>query len=142
MSFDGLPHPITTDVLNPYSAANAAKTDNAGRPLIQKTRHKDHIQPIQREEETRSGPDEEDDTSYFSEEEADQIQRMAKLRGLMNFSLQNGVHYEFRFNPKTGLIDLIQGNTGDCVLQLHPDEFMNLSQKIQRYAGMLTDRNG
>lgn len=147
MSFDGIQKPAQltpyTGAMNPYTAANAAKADNLGAPLIKRLDQDEKIKAAQREErEYHQADDEEKQGETFSEEEAEQIRLMAKMRGVMNVALESGKHYEFQLNSETGLIDLVEMETGILVLQLLPDELMTLSRKIQRYAGMLTDRAG
>jgi hypothetical protein len=146
MGFEGLPRPSQvnpyTDPLNPYTAGNLARTDQAGKPLIQKLSKEEAIKAL--EEERRRYEQADDDASgeTFSEEEAEEILLFAKMRGLMNVSLQSGKRYEFRMNPQTGMVELTAMDSGELVLQLTPVELMRLSEKLQRYAGMLTDLNG
>jgi uncharacterized FlaG/YvyC family protein len=128
--------------MNPYAAGNSARSDQAHRPMVKALSKEEQIKALQREQHQHDEDDEEETPEPFSEEEEEQIRLFAKMRGLMNFSLEQGVHYEFHINPQTGLVDLVESSTGKVVLQLMPDELMQLSQKIQRYAGMLTDRNG
>jgi len=147
MSFDGVPRPSQVnpyaDPLSPYAAASAAQTDKAGKPLVKGPDKEEGVKAAHREEKQhRDTEDDEERGEAFSEEEAEQIRLMAKMRGLMNFSLEAGVNYEFQMNPETGLIDLIESESGALVMQLLPDELMQLSQKIQRFAGVLTDRAG
>lgn len=146
MGFEGLPRPSQvnpyTDPLNPYTAGNLARTDQAGKPLIQKLSKEEAIKAL--EEERRRYEQADDDASgeTFSEEEAEEILLFAKMRGLMNVSLQSGKRYEFRMNSQTGMVELTAMDSGELVLQLTPVELMRLSEKLQRYAGMLTDLNG
>ena len=147
MGFDGIPKPAQlnpyTGSMNPYAAANAARTDNAAKPLIKSPGKEEKVKATQRDErEYHQADDEEERGELFSEEEAEQILLMAKVRGIMNLSLETGKRYEFHLNPENGMIDLIEAGSGTVVLQLLPEELMNLSQKIQRYAGMLTDHAG
>jgi uncharacterized FlaG/YvyC family protein len=147
MSFDGLPRPAQInpygDAMNPYLAANAARSEQAGQPLVKKLDQEEQVKSLQREQRDNSGSDDEEEQGEtFSEEEAEQILLFAKMRGLMNVALESGVRYEFRVNPHTGLVDLIDMAADAVVLQLLPEELMQLSEKIHRYAGMLTDRNG
>lgn len=146
MGFEGIPRPAQvnpyTDPLNAYAAANAARTDNAGKPLIRSLSKEEQVKALQRENKEHHPDDEEEEGEAFTEEEAEQIRLFAKMRGLMNISLQSGVRYEFHVNPETGLVDLIDMESRQVVLQLQPEELMQLSRKIQRYAGMLTDRSG
>jgi len=148
MSFDGIPKPsqltpYATGSMNPYTAANAARTNNTGTPLVKKLSQEEKIKAAQREErEYHQADDEEERGEAFSEEEAEQIRIMAKMRGIMNLALESGKRYEFQMNSETGFIDLIEVETGILILQMLPEELMTLSQKIQRYGGMLTDRAG
>lgn len=147
MSFDGLPRPaqmgLSTGGMNPYAAANAARTDNAGKPLVKSLNKEEKVKALQKEQQEYHQPDEEEERGEaFSEEEAEQIKIMAKMRGVMGLALKEGQRYEFQINAKTGLIDLVEVDTQVVILQMQPEELMALSQKIQRYAGMLTDRAG
>lgn len=146
MGFDGIPRPAQinpyTDAMNSYAAANSARSERSQRPLVKALSKEEQIKALQREQHQEEDTDDEEDAEPFSEEEEEQIRLFAKMRGLMNFSLEKGVHYEFHVNPHSGLIDLVESGSGKVVLQLMPDELMQLSRKIQRYAGMLTDRNG
>jgi uncharacterized FlaG/YvyC family protein len=146
MGFDGVPRPAQvnpyTDPLNPYTAANAARLEQAGKPLIKSPGKDEKVKGLQKEKREYPQSDEEDKGESFSEEEAEQILLFAKMRGLINISLQNDMRYEFHINSETNLVDLIEVASGTVILQLRPEELMQLSQKIQRYAGMLTDRSG
>jgi uncharacterized FlaG/YvyC family protein len=146
MGFDGIPRPAQinpyTDAMNPYAAASSARSEQAQRPLVKALTKEEQIKALQREQHQQDDEEDEEDAEPFSEEEEAQIRLFAKMRGLMNFSLEQGVRYEFRINAQTGLVDLVDVGSDTVVLQLHPDELMQLSQKIQRYAGMLTDRSG
>lgn len=146
MGFEGIPRPAQvnpyTDPLNPYAAANAARSEQVGKPLIKSLTKEEQVKALQRDNREQSQSDDDEEGEAFTEEEAEQIRLFAKMRGLINISLQSGVRYEFHVNPETGLVDLIDMESGQVVLQLQPEELMQLSQKIQRYAGMLTDRSG
>ncbi|MCE3234446.1 MAG: FlaG protein [Vampirovibrio sp.] len=146
MGFEGIPRPAQvnpyTDPLNPYAAANAARSEQAGKPLIKSLTKEEQVKALQRDNREQPQSDDDEEGEAFTEEEAEQIRLFAKMRGLINISLQSGVRYEFHVNPETGLVDLIDMESGQVVLQLQPEELMQLSQKIQRYAGMLTDRSG
>lgn len=147
MSFDGIPRPSQvnayTHVLNPYQAQNQARAENDKIPLVQSPHQKDKVKALQKEQHEHAQADEEAESDeFFDEEEAEQLRIFAKMRGIMNFSLENGVRYTFQVNTTTGLIDLVEEMTGNVVLKLMPEELMQLSQKIQRYAGILTDRTG
>jgi uncharacterized FlaG/YvyC family protein len=128
--------------MNPYAAANSARSEQTQRPLVKALSKEEQIKALQREQHQQEDDDEEETAEPFSEEEEEQIRLFAKMRGLMNFSLQQGVHYEFHVNAQSGLIDLVESGSGKVVLQLMPAELMQLSRKIQRYAGILTDRSG
>lgn len=146
MGFEGIPRPAQvnpyTDPLNAYAAANAARSDQAGKPLVKSLTKEEQVKALQRENRDHSQADDEEEGEAFTDEEAEQIRLFAKMRGLMNLSLQSGVRYEFHVNSETGLVDLVDVESGQVILQLQPEELMQLSQKIQRYAGMLTDRSG
>jgi hypothetical protein len=147
MGFDGAPRPAQfipqSDGLNPYTAANLARQDQSAAPRVKGPTAEDPVRSLPRERQDNAQADgDEGESSAFSEEEAEQIRLLAKMRGILNFSLDSGTRYEFHLNPQTGFIDLRVLRTGEVVLQLTPDELMRLSEKIRRYAGMLADRAG
>ncbi len=145
MAFDGIPRPsqlTPADPLNPYLASNAARAEQAGKPLIKAPGHDEKVKAVHKEQrENHEGENEEREPEFLSEEEEEQLRKFAKVRGLLNFSLEKGVRYQFQINGETGQVDLVS-ETGQVVLSLSPVELMQLSEKIQRYAGMLTDRRG
>lgn len=146
MGFEGIPRPARvnpyTDPMNPYTAGNLARVDEAGKPLIQKLSREEAIKALEEERRQYQEADDEEAGETFSEEEAEEILLFAKMRGLMNVSLESGKRYEFRINPQTGMVELFELESGDLVLQLTPVELTRLSDKLQRYAGMLTDLSG
>lgn len=146
MGFDGIfrPSQVTPSAgpLNPYTADNLARTEQAGKPLVEKTAKEEALKALQEEQRQYDETDEEEKGETFSEEEAQEILLFAKMRGLMNVSMESGRRYEFRINPQTGMVEMIELESGELVLQLTPVELAKLSEKLQRYAGMLTDRSG
>lgn len=145
MSFDG----IRTSQVNPQVASSlmaygasreVAKKHNVERQ--QRTyrgagsRKRDSM-----DEFLALGP-EEPREDFLSEEEREEILRFAKLRGLMNFAFKEGRRYHFQLNPDSGLVDLIELDTGELQISLRPEELMALSDKIHRYAGLMTDQAG
>ncbi len=147
MGFEGLPRPAQvnpyTDPLNPYTAGNLARAEQAGKPLIQKLSSEEAIKALEEERRREQAEeDEEEQGEAFSEEEAEQIRLFAKMRGLMNVSLETGKRYEFRLNALTGMVELVELPSEDLILQLTPLELARLSDKLERYAGLLTDLSG
>jgi uncharacterized FlaG/YvyC family protein len=146
MGFDGLFRPAQilpqTDSLNPYAAAHLARQDRLSTPRVKALDKDDGIHSLPEHQEQPSSDQDEEKHSGFSDEEAEEIRLMAKMRGILNFSLDSGTRYEFHINAVSGMVDLIAADTGECVLQLTPDEVIRFSEKIQRYAGMLLDRAG
>lgn len=148
MAFDGIPRPAQftppVDALNPYLGANAARAKEAGKPKVQSLGHEEKIKGVLKEQQENHAGDEdaEREQESFNEEEAEQIRLFAKMRGILNFSLEKGVNYQFQINPTTGLIELLNMDAGTIALILTHDELMQLSEKIHRYAGILTDRSG
>lgn len=142
MGFDGVPRIYPqTDPLNPYLAEHAARSENASKPRVKEAKKDEKVIGVHKE---LPQYDDEDEGRQepFSEEELEQIMIFARMRGIMNLALEKGVVYQFQVNPETGLVDLIAENTGKAVLSLTPEELMELTQKVQRYAGVLTDRSG
>lgn len=146
MGFDGIFRPSQvnpyTNPLNPYTADNLARAEQAGKPLVQKLTAEEAIQALEEERKQDQEQDEEEQGETFTEEEAEEILLFAKMRGLMNVSMESGKRYEFHINPETGMVEMRELESGELVIQLTPIELMRLSDKLQRYAGMLTDRNG
>lgn len=146
MSFDGIPRPSQinpySDPLSAYSAYNAAKTERATKPLIQSPDKDEQIKGLQKEQHQQQEKDDDERGEAFSEDEIEEIMLLAKMRGVMNFAMDPNTHYEFQFNPESGLVELREMASGKLMLKLTPDEMMELSEKIHRAAGMLTDQSG
>ena len=146
MSFDGIPRPSQinpyNDPLGAYSAAYAAKAEQAGKPRIQSPGKDEGLKGLQKEEHQQADLDEDEQGQAFSEDEAEAILLLAKMRGVMNFALDPDVHYEFHLNPKSGMVELREASTGKRMLQLTPEELIHLSEKLHRAAGMLSDLSG
>lgn len=149
MSLEGLPRIAPglpgVDALSPYQAAFTARLEYAGKPLVKDRKDDGSIRTLGREH--RHDPEEDEHPAHdgqepFSEEEAEQIRMFARMRGVMNFSMESGVRYAFRINEASGCVDLVNTQTGEVALQLQPEEMLRLSERIQRYAGFLTDRSG
>lgn len=146
MSFDGSPRPSQinscNDPLGPYTAYNAAKSDQLRKPLIKSPDKDEEVKGVQREQHQAADKDSDNRRETFDEEELEEIMLLAKMRGIMNFALDPNVHYEFHLNPEIGLVELREVNSGKLMLKLTPDEMMSLSEKIHRVAGILADRSG
>lgn len=146
MGFDGLFRPAQilpqTDSLNPYAAAHLARHDQASAPRVKAPDKDDGVHSLPERQEQPASDEDEEGRPEFSAEEEEEIRLMAKMRGIMNFSLESGTRYEFHINAVSGMVDLIAVGTGECILQLTPEEVIRFSEKIHRYAGMLMDRAG
>ena len=146
MSFDGIPRPsqmnMAQDPLNPYLAANAAKTEQAGKPLIKSPDKDEQVKALQQDHQRYQENDDDERREHFDEEEIEEIMLLAKMRGVMHFAMDPDIDYEFRLNPQSGMVELWEVAAHKLMLKLTPDEMMNLSEKIHRAAGMLTDRSG
>lgn len=144
MAFDGVTRPsqlTPADPLNPYLAAHSAKADEVKKPQVKKSQKDEETTGVHKEL-PQYGEEEEENQQALTEEEAEQIMKFAKMRGLMNVALQDGVEYQFQINADEGLVDLIEAKSGKVVMTLTPSELMEMTDKIQRYAGVLTDRAG
>ena len=146
MGFDGIFRPAQvnpySNPMNPYLADNLARSEAVGKHLVEKTAKEEALEALEEEQRQQQEADDEEQGETFSEEEAEEILLFAKMRGLMNVSMESGKRYEFHINPETGMVEMIALDTGELVLQLTPVELMRLSDKLQRYAGMLADRSG
>ncbi|MBK8189555.1 MAG: hypothetical protein IPK79_03810 [Vampirovibrionales bacterium] len=144
MSFDGVARP---SMLNPYAdplsaslGAHEAARETRNKPRVEKKRgayetigsHKDLA---------RYSVDEDEQGEGLSEEEREQVLLFARLRGLMNFSLDNSVLYRFVYNPESGRADLVDDRNQRVMLSLTIDELLRLSQRMVRYAGMIADKS-
>ena len=146
MTFDGVPRPSQlnpyTDALGPYSGAYAAR-DLAKVPKVKAVDKKVAIDPLKEKlNQEYDDDDEEGAQEFLSDEEKEQIQIFAKLRGLMNFALQEGVQYRFEIENETGCVNLVIVETGQIVLTLTPEELMHVCEKAQRYSGRIMDEAG
>ncbi len=146
MSFDGSPRPIQlnpyNDPLGAYSAAYAARAEQAGKPRIQSPGKDEGLKGLQKEEHQQTDQDQDEQGQTFSEDEVDAIMLLAKMRGVLNFALDPDIHYEFSLNSASGLVELREVSTGKRMLQLTPEEMIQLSGKLHRAAGMLSDLSG
>jgi len=145
MSFDGIPRPSQVNPYNPlgpYAAANAARTDQAAKPLIKSPDKDEKVKALQQDHYRQQEQDDDERGESFTEEEIEEFMLLAKVRGVMNFAMDPEVHYEFRMNPHTGLVELWEVASEKLMLKLTPDEMMQLSEKLHRAAGMLTDQSG
>ena len=108
MSFDGIPRPSQLqpygDPLGAHIGANQAADQSRRKPRIGKTRESFSVDPVHKELEQYPREDDEEQEA-FSDEEREQLLVFAKLRGIMNFSLENGVLYRFTVNETSGLVD-------------------------------------
>jgi len=147
MSFEGLPRPLVrNDAMNPYLASSRAQADRMNTPKIRPLEADEAIQALEREPDN---PNDRDDAEkdpregeLLTEEELSDLRKMAKLRGIMDFSLESGTRFDFHLNPQTGLVGLVNTETGELILELDADEVQRFAHKINRYAGTLTDMNG
>jgi uncharacterized FlaG/YvyC family protein len=145
MSFDGIPRPSQINPHNPlgaYAAHNAARTDQAGKPLVKSPNKDEQVKALQQDHYRQQEKDDDERGEPFSEDEIEALMLLAKMRGVMNFALDPDVHYEFRLDPESGQIELREIATNKLMLRLTPDEMMQLAEKIHRAAGMLTDQSG
>ena len=146
MGFDGTFRPAQvnpySNPMNPYLADNLARVEQAGQPLVKKLTEEEAIKALEEEKKQEQQDEEDAQGETFTEEEAEEIMLFAKMRGLMDVSLQSGKRYEFQMNPQTGMVEMRELGRGELVIQFTPVELMKLSDKLQRYAGMLLDRSG
>lgn len=146
MTFEGIPRPGQvapgTDPLSPYLAAHEAKTERKQRPQVKKTERDESSTAVHKELPQYADEEDEQEQQTLSDEEAEEILLFAKMRGIMNVALEKGTKYKFQINPENGMVDLRDANTGKHVLSMTPSELMQISGKIERYAGVLTDRAG
>jgi len=145
MSFDGIrPSQMHTsaDPLSPYLAAHEARTEEARRPQVKQTTKDESSTAVHKELPQYGEEEEEDEQPVLSEDEAEQILLFAKMRGIMSGALEKGTKFRFQINAETGMVELRDAGTGNIVLTMTPSDLMQLSGKIQRYAGVLTDRAG
>ncbi|MEB3287328.1 MAG: hypothetical protein VKJ04_07480 [Vampirovibrionales bacterium] len=128
--------------INPYLADQAAKADKLKKPQVTGTERDENVTGVYKELPHYGDEDEERQQEHLSEEEYEQLLLFARMRGIMNLAFEQGEHYQFQVNPQTGLVDVVADSTGQSVLSLTPLELMEMSQRIHRYAGLLTDRSG
>ena len=141
MSFDGIPRAPYSDPLGSQLAAYEAQKLKK-KPSISSVKDSDGINAVHKENRQHHDAEDDDDKQEgLTEEEQEQILIFAKLRGLLNFSLKEGVVYRFQLNEDTQLIELVEASTGRVMLTLTPDELTSVFTKIERYAGLMTDHS-
>lgn len=146
MSFDGIQRPSQlnpySDPLNPSIGAYAAAQEAAHAPQVRTVDKKRRLEATKEKFDPLYDEETEEEPETLSEEEKEQIQIFAKLRGLLNFSLKEGAQYKFHIDPEAGLVNLVAEQTGEVVLRLTPEELIQICGKLKRYAGMMADREG
>jgi uncharacterized FlaG/YvyC family protein len=145
MSFEGLQRPLPrTDALSPYTASNLARADNAHMHQIKPLEAEEALKALEREPENPGEQEKEDadHSEILTEDEVHDLRLMAKMRGIMDFSIETGTRFEFHVNPLSGRMELMNADTGELILELTAEEVMRFSHKINRYAGVLMDQAG
>jgi hypothetical protein len=150
MSFEGLPRPVPRmDAFNPYLAGSLARADRLHASPVEPLSAEEALKALEREPENpseRNQDDEEQEQNNNGElltpEEISDLSLMAKKQGIDNFSVESGTRFEFRVNSLSGLVELVVANSGELILELSGQDLLRFSHKINRYAGVLTDRKG
>ncbi len=145
MSFDGLPRAAQampySNSLNPYIGANQAQTLRRGKPSVDKNR-----QAFSSDDSERALPQESGLSEHggdpLTEDEREQVLKFARLRGVLNFSLAHDGLYQFTYNEQTQQVELVDmtGGSHQVLLTLTIDELLQMSQRIERFAGLITSR--
>ncbi|MBX2859999.1 MAG: hypothetical protein KTR14_02100 [Vampirovibrio sp.] len=145
MSFDGVHRPSqlnAPDPLSPYTGAYRAEAERRGKPQVKsvkKDQSTDEVNPFL----PRYNQDEEEaNPEWLSEEEQEQVLRFAKIRGLLDFSFKHGTRYRFQLNETSGFIELVEEESQEILMSLTVDELTDLFQRLDRYMGVMTDREG
>lgn len=145
MSFDGMIRPSQFTPVsgnNPYLADHAARSENVRKPRVIEALGDQKATEVHKELPHYNNDDEKKRKKHLTPEEYEEIMLFARMRGVMNLAFEDSELYQFQLNPETGKIDLIAMTTGEVKMSLTPDELSQLSEKIDRYAGVLTDRSG
>jgi hypothetical protein len=82
---------------------------------------------------------------HLTREEREHIIHLARLRGLIHFTLGEEKPYRLQLNPATGMVELVEvlnDETGDVVISLTPEELVSLARQTQRFSGLLEDTSG
>lgn len=145
MSFDGVARPSQ---LNPYAdplsaslGAHEAAREARRKPRVEKKRDAYEAIAAHKDLARYDLDDDEASADTLSDEEREQVLLFAKLRGVMNLSLETGALYRFAYNEQTGQADLLHDRTGQVVLSLSVEELLQLSQRMARYTGMIANRS-
>lgn len=132
--------------MNPYLASNLAHADRSKTPMVKPLEADEAIKALEREPESphdeEDGDKERSQGELLTEEELSDLHKMAKIRGIMDFSLESGTHFDFKLNSATGLVTLVNCQTGEVIMELTAEEVNRFAHKVTRYAGTLTDMNG
>ena len=144
MSFDGVPRPTQlnpyADPTNPCVGAHQASHAAAHRPRVSGNKETFGSEGVRKELAQYRDSEDKESKEELTDEEREQLMLFAKLRGIMNFSLDSGVLYRFDFNDETERVELIDDRDGSVVLVLTIDDMLAMSLRMERYAGMITDR--
>lgn len=143
--------------LGAYSAASRAKVKADKKKEASALDHSEET-PVEETEALRAVREEDDvnsgggqkrkrrqGISYYqdilSEEEQALLEKFARIRGLMDFTAAGDKAYQLKINTQNGLVDIVDADSGELAMSLTPDEFHQLSQKMIRYSGTLTDQS-
>jgi len=138
---------IRPSQLNPYAqplsseaGVFAAAMSNAKRPSIEQLRRSQRNKALAKEKGVAQDdlPDDEE-ALWISEDEQAELLAYAKLRGIMNLAFHEGHKFRFQWDDDLAKVVLVQEPEGTILLVMDPEDLQELSERMHRYAGMLTN---
>lgn len=139
MGMDGLYRPSQamgyTDALGHRDAADRAADSARQTPDIGQDEKVDAVNkdPQQREQGKRPP---------FRKKESDFGEELQDILAMQfDIAFDPTVIYRFSYNERTDRFELIDTMTGNTLLMLTPEAFLQVTQTMKRSAGMITDRS-
>lgn len=151
MSFNGLPppsqiNPAIASPANPYPVpiqTDAPRRIEAVRPSEESPSSRQDDDTEAEDPQSQAGGGKPKKREFgLSEDQRRRLQKMASFRKAATAALEAGTRYRFDIDPKTGDILLVVADTGQVAMQLTPEELYDLSDSLERVAGLLADQAG
>lgn len=153
MVFDNIPRPIQ---INP--ALDNLNMQMAGQIFVDRVSSAERVKGVEASEdsknlENKTGTHQEsadqmdaqqDREQFLSREDRQYIIELAKMRGLLNFTLDEDKTYRLKINPHSGLVELIEilhADTGKVLLTLSNEDLQKIAQHTD-HSGLFKDELG
>ncbi len=134
MGMDGLSRPNQLLPFGNLNASERAAETNRNSALVSRN---DAVNPTGDYHESDAGGG---NQQHRKRRDSWEEELEAILKAQFNLNLDSSLVYEFIFNEKTERMELIDALSGNVLLSLTPEEFIQVTQNMNRNAGIITDR--